>query len=122
MSKRLERSGLVLLPVSPEVSWEGWHLNSSPTTGQVVSGYLRFPCHHHSLDISAILLALRKYCLKRGSWKEEGKDGTVLESAGKDSEQILVDKGGSQRHSKQEAPSDGKICEWNSSEYSPAHS
>lgn len=122
MSKGLERSGLVLLPMSPEFSWEGWHLNSSPTTGQVVSRYLGFPCHHHSLGISAIPLALRRYCLKRGSWKEGGEDGTVLESSDKVPELILVDKSGSQRHSEREAASDGQSCEWNSSEYSPAHS
>lgn len=65
---------------------------------------------------------MRRYCLKRRSGKEGGKDGTILESPGKDPVLILVDKGGSQRRSEREAASDGKSCERNSSEYSPAYS
>lgn len=35
MLKVPERSSQVLLPMSPEFSWEGWHLNSSPTSGHL---------------------------------------------------------------------------------------
>lgn len=38
------------------------------------------------------MLALGRCCLQGGSWKEGSKDGTFLESAGKDPELILVRK------------------------------